>query len=147
MVGALVPALSAEPNEPWPTAPMPTTAGTLRSTCCTVWAPVFWMSCCPTAITLAPTGATPRMLVPVTTISSTWLASAAWAAKAYEAPRATRPAIDALLNRRTTNWDPLRWWRLVIRFPLMSSTSVLVRSLANEGFGGRHGSPLTLAVQ
>src|SRR3569833_1221512 len=46
-------------------------AGTCLSTSSKVWPPCFWMSCWPTVTRLAPTGATPRMLVPVTVTSST----------------------------------------------------------------------------
>ena len=69
MVGALVPDWLAEPNEPCPALPRPTTAGTERRICWTDWALVFSIESRLTLIRFEPTGATPLMLDPVTMIS------------------------------------------------------------------------------
>src|SRR5437868_14287352 len=70
MVGALVPDASALPNAPCPALLRPTTAGTVLRICWTVWTPVCSIAWRPMLIRFDPTGATPRMLVPVTTIAS-----------------------------------------------------------------------------
>lgn len=101
IVGAKVPEASALPKPPWAALPKPVTAGTFCRICCTVCAPVSPMSSRPTVIRLLPTGAAPRMLVPVIVISSRASSPAGAAACAAialaEAAAMMRPATVAAI--------------------------------------------------
>ena len=87
---------------PWPvvppsTWPMPINWGTLARMPVTLVAPVALMSAWETVVTDEPTGAVPRMLVPVTVTDSTGAAAAACCASAGrdQALAAARATTDA----------------------------------------------------